>query len=501
MKMTANNSTVQEETAAMNLEYVEFRITKITFYVLILILSCIGNSLVAIVIVRTRGMHSSSNVLILNLAFCDFITPALSIPFDLALEERNYVWPFGRAMCKLLWPFQTVFSTSSTLTLAAISLDRFRTLARPFSGYVSINKIATSVLTIHALSTGLCVPYFIALDYDDSAKSCSESWPTPSMRYRQAYTIVLFLCQYALPLITMSIAYMLIYYSLHSNLARLFSMDPERRSRNVRSGSTLSKDSMEFRRKEQNIRLAKMFVIVVVVFAISMFPNQVLWLWVDFGNGGDNDHFHYISVVCRLCTYANSVLNPFIYALKSREFRSGFAKIGRKTVMQPLRKISNGTRKYVRKVSRSVLDSERPISVQKKSTSVRVDVSDDYSETFELSPTDLSSLPDKNLRFTFERKVPVPRRKFSCYEIGDINGLTEKGGESRVRPVQNGSIPHHNGAKESHEIGGNECLNGVEFILDVETLVEMNENTVNEMSFPETLLSVCDIKDLPETDC
>ena len=64
---------------------------------------------------------------------------------------------------------------------------------------------------------------------------------------------------------------------------------------------------MEHQRKEQNIRLAKMFTIVVVVFAISMFPNQVLWIWIDYGNGAKHRLFHYISVVCRLCTYANSV--------------------------------------------------------------------------------------------------------------------------------------------------------------------------------------------------
>ena len=42
---------------------------------------------------------------------------------------------------------------------------------------------------------------------------------------------------------------------------------------------------IENTRKEQNTLLAQMFVIVVVVFAISMLSNQILWLWVDFGNG------------------------------------------------------------------------------------------------------------------------------------------------------------------------------------------------------------------------
>ena len=345
----------------------EFRVAKITLYVLILILSCVGNTLVAVVIVGAKDMRTAPNFLILSLALCDFITPVLSIPFDLALEESEYIWPFGAKMCKLLWPFQTAFSTSSSLTLAVISLERFKTLSKPFARRITKLHVLLFVLTIHCLSTSLCIPYFLVLNYNDLESSCDERWP--DVGYRQAYTIALFFCEYALPLTTMSMAYMLIYRSLRSNLLRLISRDSDqRRPRNISKASeasTVSKDSMEHKRKEQNIRLAKMFIIVVVVFAISMFPNQVLWLWVDFGNGGENKYFRYISVGCRLCTYANSVLNPFIYALKSKEFRSGFARIGRAS-MQPLRKISNESRKFVRKYSRSV-SNQRPISVPAQS--------------------------------------------------------------------------------------------------------------------------------------
>ena len=350
--MTANNSTIQQGVADDFAVAAEFRIAKITLYVVIFTLSCIGNSLVAIVIIGARGMRTPPNLLILNLALCDLLTPALSIPFDLALEELNYMWPFGKAMCKVLWPFQTLFSTSSSLTLAAISLDRFRALAKPLVERVSTARIVMSLLAIHVFSICLCIRYFIALEYNDSEKSCDERWS--SMGYRQAYTIALFLFQFAFPLTTMSVAYLLIYRSLRSNVMRLFSTNStKRRTRTTSKTSNLSKDSGELKlRREQNIHLAKMFVIVVVVFAISMSPNQLFWLWVDFGNGAENKFYHYISVVCRLFTYANSVLNPFIYALKSKEFRSGFARIGRQS-MKPLRKISNETRKFVRKISRS----------------------------------------------------------------------------------------------------------------------------------------------------
>ena len=98
--MMPNNGSYQEGKAS--LENMEFRISKIILYLLILVLSCVGNILVAIVIIRARNLRTSSNLLILNLAACDFLTPIISIPFDLALEELRNIWPFGRTVCKLL---------------------------------------------------------------------------------------------------------------------------------------------------------------------------------------------------------------------------------------------------------------------------------------------------------------------------------------------------------------------------------------------------------------
>lgn len=80
---------------------------------------------------------------------------------------------------------------------------------------------------------------------------------------------------------------------------------------------------IENTRKEQNAHLAKMFVIVVVVFAISMLPNQILWLTLEMARI-TKVWLIFVSCVDRILTYVNSVLNPLIYALKGTEFRSGF---------------------------------------------------------------------------------------------------------------------------------------------------------------------------------
>ena len=267
----------------------------------------------------------------------------------------------------------------------------------------------------------------------------------------------------------------------------------------------LSKDSMEFKRKEQNIRLAKMFVIVVVVFAISMFPNQVLWFWYDFGNGGESTYFHYISVVCRLCTYANSVLNPFIYALKSREFRSGFAKIGHSAVVKPLRKISAETRRFVRKVSANanVLDNRSSlVRTTSFATEDRPPMSSDYSETFKLSWQSAERIRDTDSReitLKFERQKPfnyVPRRKFSCYEIGDIKGLHVKSNK--------GSTPYQSDTCLPRD---SEAPKGGEAVINLYTCKNLEKvKPFNHLSSPELKAILRDrsswfIKELRETDC
>ena len=494
--MVLNSSTNLNVSEAFNLEYSEFRITKISLYILIFTLSCIGNSLVAIVIIRARGAWTSANVLILNLALCDLVLPTISIPFDLALEEVNYIWPFGSGMCKVLWPFQTAFSTSSSLTLVAISLDRYRTIGKPLSRRVSTGKILVFSSTIHVISISLCIPYFIALRYNEAEGYCVESWS--NFNHRQAYTIVLFLCQYALPLVTMCVAYLLIYRSLRLNTARLFSA--ERKSQRRRNSSKLSTnmDDMEFKRKEQNIRLAKMFVFVVVVFAISMFPNQVLWLWVDFGNGAENKFFHYISVVCRLFTYANSVLNPFIYALKSREFRSGFARIGRQS-MQPLRKISSESRKIARKVSRSVWNNNQlginPVPVMSAASSP-LERSDDVFQTtvkFEVSSESLDLL----------QHTSKPTRKYPCYEIHRPTDNTLRA-DSGLPPIKNSSVALEceGPGRYLGKMAISNYISGIE--LPIDNKLE-NMNIINDKAtIPRALINSRFqkiLQELPETDC
>lgn len=344
-----NSSAVSLDSAV---ESLEFKYTKVTFYFVILFCATFGNAMVVYVICTSKRMRSASHLLIMNLAVCDFFTPLISIPFDFALEENDYVWFYGDFMCKILYPAATFSTTASSLTLAAISLDRYRLLMHPFKKKLSTNQIRGIIIGIYIFCGAVVSPYTYFLNVDDV--SCGEKWP--KHLYRQIYTMTLFLFQYAIPLAFMTVMYTLAirnlyatsgkvrHCSIHSNTrphvyndqqSTQSFVDSETSARQTRRGLIKTKLANMLQKRSSsmdenpNVKATKMFMAVVVVFAVFMFPNQVLWLWVDFGSGSEQPNYTQSAIICWLFTYTNSVVNPIIFAIFSKDFRVGFKGVFR----------------------------------------------------------------------------------------------------------------------------------------------------------------------------
>lgn len=323
-------------------EALSFKIFKITLYSLILLLCLAGNSMVVFIVCRTKRMRTPSNLLILNLALCDLITPLTSIPFDLALEENDYIWPYGRVLCKTLWPLATLSATSASLTLAFISLDRYRVIMHPFKQRLSSKQVKYSIGMIHLLSLLFVLPYVYYLDLVVQTRACEETWSEFS--YRQAYTVALFVVQYGIPLAFMSVMYTITLSNLRLSSGMFESAQPRPLSRVSVDGNmnhsrldivsdsqrkasrvTLGQRHDSLVGRDQNIRATKMFVTVVIVFATCRLPNEIFWLWSDFGKGHQNKNVSRIAgIICRMFTYTNSIFNPVIYWIFSKDFQKGF---------------------------------------------------------------------------------------------------------------------------------------------------------------------------------
>ena len=236
----------------------------------------------------------------------------------------------------------------------------------PFTPRLTKTQIKFIIVSIHLTSLSIIVPYVNFLKLQDH--ECLEKWP--KLGYRQAYTLVLFMAQYALPLVFMSSMYALALiklYKVTSNASQMRIVESQQSRKVSVSSRTVSANSQKvsvvlrkisvssqictveatnnssgsgtgarIRRlssrvaynmrhgceMESNVRVTKMFIAIVMIFAIFMLPNQVVWLWIDFGGGQQHFRLNIIKIICWLFTYTNCVCNPFIFIIFFQDFRS-----------------------------------------------------------------------------------------------------------------------------------------------------------------------------------
>ena len=334
------NSTSEATVQNLYHDQMAVKATMTLLYVIIFIVSILGNAMVITIICRFKHLKRvPGNLFIVNLALCDLLTPLISIPLEMVLLENNNTWPFGSTLCKLFPATATLFATSSSLTLAAISLDRYRTLMHPFKQRLDTRTVKMLIAFVHCCSGILVVPHLITSRLSPNS-TCKEVWPNEVLS--KIYTFVLFLAQYALPLIFMAFMYIHAAWNLFATTSRARSLSVSsasskgRRNGSSKPGDTGLKDSEDgsslsstlekhfSQHREHNAQVTKVFVFIVVVFALFTLPIEVLWIWGDFAGGKTHRHFLIIAIICRLFTYANSCLNPFIFYKFNRHFHQGF---------------------------------------------------------------------------------------------------------------------------------------------------------------------------------
>ena len=218
---------------------------------------------------------------------------------------------------------------------------RFRLLMHPFTPRLTKRQITFLISSVHILSAVVVVPYVIVLKLEDH--NCGEAWP--NFTSRQAYTVILFLVQYTLPLSFMTAMYTLALtklYNVTSNTTKMRSRGEIHRDRESNNSTERgrgvvrkisSRVATSMRRGfevESNVRVTKLFIVIVAIFAVFMLPNQVLWLWSDFGGGHTHQDLNSIKIICWLFTYTNCVCNPVIFMIFCKEFRAELAKIPKK---------------------------------------------------------------------------------------------------------------------------------------------------------------------------
>ena len=238
---------------------------KILAFVILLLASLVGNTLILIIVYRRPELKKTINYFIVNMAVSDFVFPLTVIPSTIVeISSNSLHWPIsgttGLIMCKLRWYLQTVSITVSIESLAWIAFDRFVAVVFPMKFHLFSSRsracaiASTWVVALLANAFGV---YTFELVKQNEETFCSNfhnlsfSYVTFSKVYTILFQIV--------PMIAMTISYSTMALTLRRQDSRL-------RSESVR------------RVDQQKRRAIKMAFSVMFAFYICVLPMMIYFL-------------------------------------------------------------------------------------------------------------------------------------------------------------------------------------------------------------------------------
>ena len=307
---TANGA--QPQNCSSPSYFLASKIGQTVAWCLLLVVSLVGNTLIAIIIYKTKTMRTTTNYFILNMAISDLLLPILIFPSSL-IELYEGFWFFsgeqGQAICKVMLFIQYVSSLVSIENLVLIAVDRFGAVAFPFRRPLMGSKLCPFfILTSWVAASALSSPTFFgykSVEYTGNSQNCEWMWKRSffANNYLRGMPFVLMAISFAL----IVILYSLILFKLKSQKT------PGEKSVNA------------VRKREKRERnVLRMAIAIVTGFVVCWGPLNIMTLLnaVVWDNSLSCEIATYW-LITLFMTYVNCALNPCICFAFSGKYRQG----------------------------------------------------------------------------------------------------------------------------------------------------------------------------------
>ncbi|XP_065705191.1 galanin receptor type 3 isoform X1 [Patagioenas fasciata] len=274
---------------------------------LIFLLGTVGNGLVLAVLLRNGQVkYTTTNLFILNLAMADLCFIICCVPFQATIYTLDG-WLFGAFACKAVHFLIYLTMYASSFTLAAVSVDRYLAIRYPLKSrdLRTSRNAGVAIAAIWLLSLLFAGPYlsYYQIVHYHGVPICIPIWED---QRRKILDILTFVFGYLLPVTVVSLAYARTIKFLWT------SVDPIERI----------SESRKAKRK-----VTKMIVAVAILFCLCWLPHHLVILCFWFGHFPFNRATYACRLASHCLSYANSCLNPIVYALISKHFRKRFKQV------------------------------------------------------------------------------------------------------------------------------------------------------------------------------
>ncbi|XP_041364327.1 neuropeptide SIFamide receptor-like [Gigantopelta aegis] len=297
-------------------------------YGIIFVLALLGNICVMVIIYKDKRFHTATYVFLVNLAISDLLVAFCCLPVTLMTNLYNensclgkcfgapyklmrLSWRFGAFMCKAVPYLQGISVCASVNTLAAIAIDRFIAICFVLRLKMTMRIARMIIVVIWCVALTIMIPwalYYNQVEYRTSIQVlyvCYQTWPTTGQD-RDFFVAVFLLC-YAIPLVFIVLCYVMIGL-------RVWNRDAP--------GITTERGVI----LKSKIRVVKMLVVVVLLFALSWLPLYAVQIKLYFFRPDDtSDEMgilqNSIMPLAQWLGTSNTCMNPLVYCLFSKRIR------------------------------------------------------------------------------------------------------------------------------------------------------------------------------------
>uniref|UniRef100_A0A672ZKM0 5-hydroxytryptamine receptor 7 n=1 Tax=Sphaeramia orbicularis TaxID=375764 RepID=A0A672ZKM0_9TELE len=321
-----------------------------------------GNLLVVISVCFVKKLRQPSNYLIVSLAVADLSVALAVMPFVSITDLIGGQWIFGQFFCNVFIAMDVMCCTASIMTLCVISIDRYLGITKPLTYPVRQNGccMAKMILSVWLLSASITLPPLFGWAQNvNDGRVCLISQDF-------GYTVYSTAVAFYIPMSVMLFMYYRIYRAAKLSAAKhtitgfprekeqVAGVAPRGGRREVeeecstRVSRLLKSGEHHQRRKRKNQSIFKReqkaaatLGIVVGAFSFCWLPFFLVSTARPFVCGIECSCVPlWLERTLLWLGYANSLINPFIYAFFNRDLRTTYSNLLRCRYRNINRKLS-----------------------------------------------------------------------------------------------------------------------------------------------------------------
>lgn len=275
-----------------------------------------GNFVVIQIFSTTKSLRTPSNLLVINLAFSDFLMLFTMAP-PLVINCFYETWNLGPLMCEIYALFGSIFGCASIWSMTMIAFDRYNVIVKGLSGKPLTNtKALLEILfiwTFAALWTILPMVGWNRYVPEGNMTACGTDYLSKDW-WSRSYIIVYAMFVYFLPLLMIIFSY---YFILKTVTAHERSMREQAKKMNVASLRSSDSDT------KTEYKLAKIALVTISLWFMAWTP----YLIINFAGIFEMTKLSPLSTIWgSVFAKANAVYNPIVYGISHPKYREALAK-------------------------------------------------------------------------------------------------------------------------------------------------------------------------------